>query len=102
MEKLYNIKHQNSSKWKNNIDDKNNKIYNTKKEGNMSKKIETGLIVVKDDAFSRIRRKIFRILFKEESRLLDRMWEIEQPKNHITGKIVIPKEINIEVKLRRK
>lgn len=59
----------------------------------MSKKIETGLIVVKDDLFTKIRRSIFSVLFKKENKLLKMMYDIEKPKNIITDKIIIPKEI---------
>lgn len=59
----------------------------------MSKKIETGLIVVKDDLFTKIRRSIFSVLFKKENKLLKMMYDIEKPKNIIKDKIIIPKEI---------
>lgn len=59
----------------------------------MSKKIETGLIVVKDDLFTKMRRSIFSVFFKKENRLLQMVYEIEKPKNRITDKIIVPKEI---------
>lgn len=59
----------------------------------MSKKIETGLIIVKEDIFSKIRRNIFSIFFSKEAKLLDMLADIERPKNRINGKIIIPKEI---------
>lgn len=59
----------------------------------MSKKIETGLIIVKEDIFTKIRRTIFVTFFKKENKLLKMMYDIEKPKNKITEKIVIPKEI---------
>lgn len=59
----------------------------------MSKKIETGLIIVKEDIFTKIRRTIFATFFKKENKLLKMMYDIEKPKNKITEKIVIPKEI---------
>ena len=59
----------------------------------MSKKVETGLIIVKDDIFTKIRRNIFAILFSKEAKLLDMLAEIEKPRNHTYGKIIIPKEI---------
>ena len=57
----------------------------------MKKKVETGLIVVKEDAFTRIRRNIFAILFKKEARLLEMVSEMERPRNTVSGKVVIPK-----------
>ncbi len=59
----------------------------------MSKKIETGLIVVKDDLFTKMRRSIFSVFFKKENRLLQMVYDIEKPKNRITDKIIVPKEI---------
>lgn len=59
----------------------------------MGKKLETGLIIVKDDIFTKIRKNIFSIFLKKEQRLLEMIYELERPKNTITGKIVIPKEI---------
>lgn len=59
----------------------------------MSKKIETGLIVIKDDLFTKIRKNIFSLFFKKENKLLKMMYDIEKPKNIITDKIIIPKEI---------
>lgn len=59
----------------------------------MSKKIETGLIIVKEDIFTKIRRNIFAIFFSKEAKLLDMMAEIERPRNQVYGKIIIPKEI---------
>ena len=59
----------------------------------MSKKIETGLIVVKDDLFTKMRRSIFSVFFKKENRLLQMVYEIEKPTNRITDKIIVPKEI---------
>lgn len=56
-------------------------------------KIETGLIVVKDDIFSKIRKNLFAIFFKKENKLLNMLYEIERPRNQVCGKIVIPKEI---------
>ena len=59
----------------------------------MSEKIETGLIIVKDDIFTKIRKNIFAIFFKKENELLDMLYEIERPRNQVYGKIIIPKEI---------
>ena len=59
----------------------------------MSKKIETGLIIVKQDIITKIRKSIFSIIFNKEAKLLNMMKEVEKPRNRITGKIVIPKEI---------
>lgn len=59
----------------------------------MSKKIETGLIVLKDDIFSKIRRHIFSIFFSKETKILDMLLEIEKPRNKINGKVIIPKEM---------
>lgn len=59
----------------------------------MNRKIETGLIVVREDIFTKIRKNIFSVIFSKEAILLDMLSEIEKPKNIITGKIVIPKEI---------
>lgn len=59
----------------------------------MGKKLETGLIVVKDDIFSKIRKNIFAAFFKKEYRLLEMLHELENPRNFVTGKIIVPKEI---------
>lgn len=59
----------------------------------MGKKIETGLIVVKDDIFTKIRRNIFSLFFSKEAKLLEMINEIERPRNQVNGKIIIPKEI---------
>lgn len=59
----------------------------------MSRKIETGLIIVRDDIFTKIRRHIFAMFFSKESKLLDMLAEIEKPRNYTYGKIIIPKEI---------
>ena len=59
----------------------------------MGKKVETGLIIVKDDIFTKIRKNIFAIFFKKENELLDMLYEIERPKNQVYGKVIIPKEI---------
>ena len=59
----------------------------------MSKKIETGLILVKDDVFKKIRKSIFSILFRKENELLQMLYDMERPRNKVTGKIIIPKEI---------
>lgn len=59
----------------------------------MSKKIETGLIIVKDDIFTKIRKNIFSAFFKKENQLLEMLYDIEKPRNKTTGKIIIPKEI---------
>lgn len=59
----------------------------------MNKKIETGLIIVKEDIFTKIRRNIFATFFKKENKLLQMIYDIEKPKNKITEKIIIPKEI---------
>lgn len=59
----------------------------------MNRKIETGLIVVREDIFTKIRKNIFSVIFSKEAILLDMLSEIEKPKNIITGIIVIPKEI---------
>ena len=39
----------------------------------MSKKIETGLIIVKEDIFSKIRKNLFAIFFKKENELLNKL-----------------------------
>lgn len=59
----------------------------------MSKKVETELIVVKDDIFTKIRKNLFAIFFKKENELLNMLYEIERPRNKVYGKIIIPKEI---------
>lgn len=59
----------------------------------MSKKIETGLILVKDDVFTKIRKNLFAIFFRKENELLNMLYEIERPRNKVYGKIIIPKEI---------
>lgn len=61
----------------------------------MKNKVETGLIVVKDDLFSKIRKNIFAILFRKEDKLLNMIYELEKPKNKVIGKIIIPKEIRL-------
>ena len=61
----------------------------------MGKKIETGLILVKEDIFSRIRKNLFAIFFKKENELLNKIYEIEKPRNVVCGKVIIPKEISI-------
>lgn len=57
------------------------------------KKIETGLIIVKDDLFTKIRKNLFAIFFKKENELLNKIYEIEKPRNIVSGKIIIPKEM---------
>ena len=64
----------------------------------MKKKVETGLIIVKDDPFTIIRRNIFAILFKKEARLLEMLSEAERPRNPISGNIVVPKEMKRIIK----
>lgn len=59
----------------------------------MSKKIESGLIIVKDDIFTKIRKNLFSIFFKKENELLNMLYEMEKPRNQVSGKIIIPKEI---------
>lgn len=59
----------------------------------MSKKIETGLILVKDDIFTKIRKNLFAVFFRKENELLNMLYEIERPRNQVYGKIIIPKEI---------
>lgn len=61
----------------------------------MGKKVETGLIIVKEDIFSRIRKNLFAIFFKKENELLNKIYEIEKPRNVVHGKVIIPKEISI-------
>ena len=61
----------------------------------MGKKIETGLIIVKEDVFSRIRKNLFAIFFKKENELLNKIYEIEKPQNVVRGKVIIPKEMSI-------
>ena len=61
----------------------------------MGKKIETGLIIVKEDMFSKIRKNLFAIIFKKENELLNKIYEIEKPRNVVRGKIIIPKEMSI-------
>lgn len=56
-------------------------------------KVETGLIIVKDDIFSKIRKNLFAIFFKKESKLIEMLYDIERPRNKVIGKVVIPKEI---------
>lgn len=56
-------------------------------------KVETGLIIVKDDIFSKIRKNLFAVFFKKENRLLEMLYDIEKPRNKVTGKVIIPKEI---------
>ena len=62
----------------------------------MGKKVETGLIIVKDDIFSKMRRRLFAIFFKEENKLIEKLREIQKPRNIVSGKVIIPKEIRIE------
>lgn len=56
-------------------------------------KLETGLIIVKDDIFTKIRKSLFAIFLKKENKLLNMLYEIERPRNKVYGKIIIPKEI---------
>ena len=67
----------------------------------MSKKIETGLIIVKEDIFSKIRKNLFAIFFKKENELLNKLYEIEQPRNVVCGKVIIPKEISIDKNMKK-
>lgn len=62
----------------------------------MDKKIQTGLIVVKEDLFTKIRRNLFAIFFKEEAEIYEKIRKLEQPRNSIIGKIIIPKEIKLK------
>lgn len=59
----------------------------------MSKKVETGLIIIKDDIFAKIRRNIFSLLFNKEAQLLEMIEQLQKPRNQVNGKIIIPKEI---------
>jgi hypothetical protein len=59
----------------------------------MRKKVETGLILVKEDIFTKIRRNLFSIFFSEEMEILEKIRDLEKPKNKVTGKVIIPKEI---------
>ena len=61
----------------------------------MGEKVETGLIIVKEDVFSRIRKNLFAIFFKKENELLNKIYEIEKSRNVVRGKVIIPKEISI-------
>lgn len=56
-------------------------------------KLETGLIIVKDDIFTKIRKNLFAVFFKKENELLNMLYEIEKPRNKVCGKVIIPKEI---------
>lgn len=58
----------------------------------MSKKVETGLIVVKNNVFTKIRENLFYVFFKKEARLLKQINMIERPRNIINGEIIIPRE----------
>ncbi len=58
----------------------------------MVKKIETGLIVVKETAFDKIRRKILNIIYGRDYIILqefENLMKTNRPKN-----IIIPKSIN--------
>lgn len=68
----------------------------------MGKKIETGLIIVKEDVFYRIRKNLFAIFFKKENELLNKIYEIEKPRNVVHGKVIIPKEMSINKKAFKK
>lgn len=59
----------------------------------MKKKIETGLIVIKDDIFTKIKKNIFSIFFSKENELLEKLYDIQKPRNINIDKIIIPKEI---------
>ena len=61
----------------------------------MGEKVETGLIIVKEDVFSRIRKNLFAIFFKKENELLNKIYEIEKSRNVVRGKVIIPKDISI-------
>ena len=60
----------------------------------MSKKVETGLIVVKDDVFTKIRRKLLSVFFKE-NKLMYEIYNFGKPKKDIAGHVIIPKEIKL-------
>ena len=68
----------------------------------MGKKMETGLIIVKEDIFFRIRKNLFAIFFKKENELLNKIYEIEKPRNVVHGKVIIPKEMSINKKAFKK
>lgn len=55
--------------------------------------METGLIIVKDNVFNKIRKNLFSIFFRKENELLNMIYDIERPRNKVTGKVIIPKEI---------
>lgn len=59
----------------------------------MKKKLETGLIVRKEDVFSKIRRRLFSLFYYKEASLLKKIEELEKPRNIVNGQIIIPKEI---------
>lgn len=61
----------------------------------MKGKMETGLIVRKDDVFSKIRRRLFTLFYPKEAKMLKKIGEIERPRNVVTGKVIIPREIKI-------
>ena len=56
-------------------------------------KIETGLIIVKDDIFTKVRKNLFAIFFRKENEWLNMLYEIEKTRNQVRRKIIIPKEI---------
>ena len=87
-----------SRKYKKNVDISNRKIYNynnfrKKMVSSMKTILETGLIIRKEDIFSRMRRTLYAIFFPVEASIEYKIKEIEKPKNVITGKIIVPKEI---------
>ena len=63
-------------------------------------KLETGLIVVKETKFDKIRKYLISIFFKNEQKMIiefEELMHINRPKN-----IIIPKEIGKTCKRKKK
>ena len=59
----------------------------------MKPNLEMGLVIRKEDIFSKMRRTLYAIFFPVEYKIETKIREIERPRNVVTGKIIIPKEI---------
>ena len=59
----------------------------------MKPTLEMGLVIRKEDIFSKMRRTLYAIFFPVEFKIEAKIRELERPKNIVTGKIIIPREI---------
>ena len=60
------------------------------------KKLETGLIVVKNTKFDNIRRKILMIFYGKDYKILENYQQLLKNKRPQKKDIIIPKEIKLE------